>query len=148
MGAPATAFSTMASTSLEQQRKIDEDLADRDRQASSLAAAGMVAESVRLAQPVGTAPATNFGLQPPPQLVTAPVTQIQASEVESINWNMMELGSPRLDDLDLDFAALFDPIHEIERMRTEGSGWPSSGAGTGPTTGGASSAPGHPASTS
>jgi hypothetical protein len=139
MGAPATAFSTMASSSLEQQRKVNEDLADRERQASALAAAGMVAESVRLAQPVGTAPATNFGLQPPPQLVMAPLAPIQASEVDSINWSMMELGSPRLDDLDMDFAALFDPIHEIERMHTEGSGWPSSGAGAGPTTDGAAS---------
>lgn len=125
----ATALGTMTSASLEEQRKIKEDLVDRERQASALAAAGMVAESVRLAQPIPTTSA-NVGLPHPGQLVTSTLAPIHATEVDSINWNMMDVGSPRLDDLDLDFAALFDPIHEIERMRSEGSGWPPT-AGTG-----------------
>lgn len=141
LSTPATVFGTMsaASVSLDQQRKMKEDLAEREHQASALAAAGMVAESVRLAQPPpGT---TNLGLHPPPQLATASLAPIQSTEVDNINWNIMDLGSPRLDDLDLDFASLFDPIHEIERMRTDGSGWPSGAAVAHPETSGASSTP-------
>jgi hypothetical protein len=142
LSTPATVFGTMsaASASLDQQRK---DLAEREHQASALAAAGMVAESVRLAQPPpGT---TNLGLHPPPQLVTASLAPIQSTEVDNINWNIMDLGSPRLDDLDLDFASLFDPIHEIERMRMDGSGWPSTAGAGQPGTSGASSTPmSHP----
>jgi hypothetical protein len=36
----------------------------------------------------------------------------------------MDLGQMHLDDMDMDFARLFDPAQEAENMQTEGSGWP------------------------
>lgn len=96
-------------------------VADQEQQASSLAAAGMVAESVRLAQP-------NAALQPPPQLATSGPAHPPASlkEIDSINWNMMDTGAHNLDDMDLDFAQLFDPVNELANMHAEGNGWPAS----------------------
>lgn len=103
-------------------------VADQEQQASSLAAAGMVAESVRLAQP-------NVALQPPPQLATsgpAP-TSTTLKEIDSINWNMMDTGAYHVDDMDLDFAQLFDPVNELANMHAESNGWPESApAETGP----------------
>lgn len=104
----------------EQQSRIQEDLADRECQASALAAAGMVADSVSF-----TRPATSVGqvLQAPPPLVgiapppghppPPPTTDNGGSEVamEGINWNMIDLG-PGVDDIDMDFAAMFDPEQE------------------------------------
>jgi hypothetical protein len=100
----------------EQQVRLQADLADREHQASSLAAAGMVAESVDY----NTRPATNVGqvLRAPPSLVGMPVpmgglssmvplsslsnaSNVQMAtqpssgnndsgvpQVESINWNL------------------------------------------------------------
>jgi hypothetical protein len=31
---------------------------------------------------------------------------------------------PGLEDMEMDFAMLFDPAHELESMQTLGSGWP------------------------
>ena len=44
--------------------------------------------------------------------------------MEGINWNMVDLGSAVVDDMDMDFATLFDPEHEQAHMQTVGSGWP------------------------
>lgn len=99
--------------------RLNEDMADRDQQASALAAAGMVAEKVGLAQ-------EHQGLQAPPALggsVPASTTAT-TSELDSINWNLMDIGAGHLDDMDLDFAALFDTEMEEANMRTAGSGWP------------------------
>lgn len=108
----------------DQMRRQQEDLADRDRQASALAAAGMVAESVRVvSQP------TTVGLHPPPQLATGGSAAASASghptnEIDSINWNMMDVsGAHHLDDMDLDFAQLFDPVNELANMHAEGGDW-------------------------
>ncbi|GKY94235.1 hypothetical protein MPSEU_000389300 [Mayamaea pseudoterrestris] len=117
----------------------DVDLDDRDSQARSLAAAGMVAERARLSQPAA--------LQPPPML--APYqnfhrTPTSNAVVESFNWNNADLngsadgtsggvvGSDNntqqaLDEMDLDFATLFDPAMELANMQLgELNGWPSS----------------------
>lgn len=104
---------------LEQQRRHREDLAAREKQASALAAAGMVAESVRLAQPPS-------GLLPPPPLAngSAPLTHSTTGEIDNIHWGIMDLNVGHLDDLDMDFASLFDPINEITNMHMAGSGWP------------------------
>ena len=129
----------------EQQVRLQADLADREHQASSLAAAGMVADSVDY----NARPATNVGqvLRAPPSLVGMPVpmggvssmvplsslsnpscvpTAAQPSggnndgsvpQVESINWNLdVDSAGPMLssgfDDIDMDFATLFDSTEE------------------------------------
>lgn len=120
-----------------QHARIQEDLADRERQAGALAAAGMVAESVNF-----TRASTVVGqiLQAPPPLVGMPPPGVHASSLgpplESINWNF-DLGSSALaggvDDMDVDFAALFDTEEEHSLMM-QGSMAPSPPPGaTGPT---------------
>ena len=157
----------------DQQARIQEDLNDRENQASSLAAAGMVAETVNYnnnhySQGSHTTPRTSHGLQPPPTLVgmslqhpgaslpsvsslpsmhtteatttathypntTAPhITNSSGSNsnsnshtidgppiVDNINWNLdapghtIGSGIPGLDDIDMDFATLFDSEEQI-----------------------------------
>ena len=133
---PATVHA-MANMTPEQRLLVQEDLADRERQASSLAAAGMVAESVSLTRPVsgllGGQPGQGgqnhqpLGLQAPPALgMGAPPTSNGNTEMEGINWNLLDLGT-NLDDLDMDFASLFDPANEAASvsMQTQGGGWSS-----------------------
>ena len=104
--------------------RLVQEMRDRDRQASALAAAGMVAESVGVAGK-GQQQKSAQGLQPPPLLAAggAPLTA-PSTELDSINWNLMDIGAMHLDDMDLDFAQLFDPASELANMQTEGSGWP------------------------
>jgi len=112
----------------EQQTRIKEDLADRERQASALAAAGMVADSVTLTRPSA---AIGQVLQAPPPLVGMPPPaapgHMNSSDpvghppMESINWNLdlgPALGSG-LDDMDMDFATLFDTEQEQNFMTTD-----------------------------
>lgn len=131
MAAAPTAFSTMAGLSHEPPRNQAE-LVDREHQASSLAAAGMVADSISLTR---SDPQRVHGVQhsqvleAPPQLAgQVPPPSTSTSELESINWNLADLGQMHMDDLDMDFARLFDPAQEVANMQTEGSGWPSTGA--------------------
>jgi len=131
----------------EHQARLQADLADREQQASALAAAGMVADSVDY----NTRPATTVGqvLRAPPALVGMPVpfrvlsstvpqssisdasnvpTAPQSSnnnadvggvpQVESINWNLdVDSAGPMLssglDDIDMDFATLFDSEEQV-----------------------------------
>jgi len=132
-GAPTVAPGVFGQTNGAHQTQ-GEDLADRDLQASALAAAGMVAESVRMSTSSPSQP--TIGLQPPPPLAMghAPPPPTSTAELDSINWNMMDIGTGagnHLDDIDMDFAAMFDPANELANMQMEGSGWPSSGAGGG-----------------
>ena len=105
----------------EQQKRIQDDLADRERQASSLAAAGMVAESVNLTRPavigqVLQAPPPLVGMAPPaPQPTTAGGPN--DIPMEGINWNLADLGASP-DDIDMDFAAMFEPEQEQSTMQT------------------------------
>jgi len=107
----------------EQQR----DLADRERQAQSLAAAGMVAETVGR----GSHPGALYG---PPQLASATGEPSAGNGfsgiMDSNNWGMPDIDAS-LEDIEMDFAKLFDPDHEMESMQTEGSGWPGTGDGNG-----------------
>jgi len=118
----------LANMTPEQQRAVQDDLADRDRQASALAAAGMVAERVTLSQPCRL---HNQGLQAPPLLGSLqPISEpepIGNTTIDGINWSLMDLG-PHLDDMEMDFANLFDPAHEVANMHTEG--WPGCGETT------------------
>jgi hypothetical protein len=131
--APPTGLSMLMGSSAPQSRSTSalsampglyrppEDLSERDRQASSLAAAGMVAESATVAGRLSQ------GLHPPPPLVSADAPQTPTTiELDSINWSMMDSGA-NADDMDLDFAQLFDPANELENMYSEGNGWPSQG---------------------
>jgi len=48
---------------------------------------------------------------------------------DSGNANAAAAGGVYLpDDLDMDFATLFDPTTEEQNMNTHGSGWPSAGS--------------------
>ena len=106
---------------------------ERERQASALAAAGMVADTV-------STPGGLTGMAAPPQLAapaSAPATA-SSGVVDNINWGGVDAGEVHLDDMDLDFATLFDPSIEEANMQTEGSGWPVSTGGGAPTTAGSS----------
>lgn len=127
----------------EQQVRLVTELADREEQASSLAAAGLVADGVDY----NAVPTNSVGqvLRAPPALVGMPVPGPAASvplsslsdaannqalsqppsnkeggvpQVESINWNLdvdsagQMLGSG-LDDIDMDFATLFDTEEQL-----------------------------------
>ena len=104
---------------------------ERERQASALAAAGMVAESVSLS-------GGRAGLSAPPQLASSAPGNNTIGEVDNINWGAMDMGGVQVDDMDLDFATLFDPSNEEANMQTEGSGWPVSTSGGARTTAGSS----------
>lgn len=132
----ASHSSAMAGMTPEQRQLVQEDLADRERQASSLAAAGMVADSVSHTRPVGASSLGGLGghgsnsqligLQAPPALGMAAPPPAGAQEMDGINWNLMDLGTTNLDDLDMDFATLFDPANEAASvsMQTQGiSSW-------------------------
>ena len=86
----------------EQHSRIQADLQERDLQASALAAAGMVA----------------VGLQAPPPLVGLPPpaspsnTQLVQGVDYSSSTNAAAVHDPLLDDMDLDFANMFDPESE------------------------------------
>jgi hypothetical protein len=132
-----TAFGTMTGNAKEETRSQD-DMFDRDSQASALAAAGMVAESIGFSRTTGpdrvhsSTSLASQGLEAPPQLAghAPPPVPSASSELDNINWNLMDLGQMHLDDMDMDFARLFDPAQEAENMQTEGSGWPSAATST------------------
>lgn len=123
-----------ASMTPEQKKLVQEDMADRERQASALAAAGRVAETVQHSNSALGHPLPNGsqmdvalahqGLNAPPLLGSIgppPNPEIATSApIEGVNWGS-EL-SP--DDMDMDFAKLFDPAHEQANMQAHGNGWP------------------------
>jgi hypothetical protein len=120
--APAAAFMSTGSAA-ESNRGFAQEMMDRERQASSLAAAGMVADSVSVA-----ARGHVLGLQAPPPLATGgAILTVPSAELDSINWNL-DPGIMYLDDMDLDFAQLFDTASEVASMQTDGSGWPTADA--------------------
>jgi hypothetical protein len=139
-------LSTLSPT---QQQQYRQDWLDRDSQASSLAAAGMVAESVvnqkqtnhnnndinhhhhdmepYLSLPTSYVTTTMpvLGLQPPPTIMapqpgmnnTGSESETRnVTELDSINWNLMDIGGMTIDDMELDFATLFDPSSEYSGM--------------------------------
>lgn len=120
-----------------QQQRYRQDWLERENQASSLAAAGMVAESVgsgteqhnmsSLTPNYVTTTIPVLGLQPPPTIFaqqptlpggmnhhdTTNTTTTNVTELDSINWNLMDIGGMHIDDMDMDFATLFDPANEL-----------------------------------
>eukprot|EP00934_Nitzschia_sp_Nitz4_P002585 Nitzschia sp. Nitz4//scaffold27_size158506//105163//112092//NITZ4_002612-RA/size158506-snap-gene-0.219-mRNA-1//-1//CDS//3329545524//2575//frame0 len=91
------------------------DTSERDRQASSLAAAGMVAsDPSKFNKPsmgqVLQAPPPLVGMTPPTLAPSPGMPSSGEVEMDGINWN--ELGGTGDDDMDMDFAAMFDPEQE------------------------------------
>ena len=147
---------------------MQQDMLDRERQASALAAAGLIAESVSRPRSssgdlrvtggaISPGPPSPGGMRPPPMLGHPPASPgpqqpamagaAAASEQAplggdahdngggGVDYGVMDIGgglsAVTIDDMDLDFAKLFDPENELAGMQTEGSGWPSAD-GTGP----------------
>ena len=111
-------------------QKYQQDLIERDRQASALAAAGKVAETINLTRSSGghVIQQVYQGAQPQqgqdPQGTVSSVVDGNngvASELDNINWSLMDLGGPTLDDMDLDFATLFDPANELSHFQPNGN---------------------------
>ena len=131
----------------EQRSMMQQDAQDRERQARALAAAGMAAE--RMSQ--SSQPSTSQGLMPPPSLghpssssisslaAAAPANHISdpanynthTAQMEDplLTWNLdggqdPDGRGPTLEEMEMDFAKLFDPAMEWQHMHQEGSGWP------------------------
>ena len=116
----------------EQRAQMQKDAQDRDRQARALAAAGMAAEQMK-----------GSGLHPPPTLGSTSYQQQHSSmaahhvpidthsglrQDEWINLDQQHHDNNGLtmEEMDVDFAKLFDPNEEVANMHTHGSGWPMS----------------------
>lgn len=142
--------SSGGSTSYTEQQRllIQQDNLDRDRQARALAAAGMVAEKI------GTADTHVTALRPPPALGNpvssngnlrshfGSATNLSNSQTlpndPYMSWSNLDTNPGgggglldehgetvlTLEEMEMDFAHLFDPTVEWENMQTEGSGWP------------------------
>ena len=116
----------------EQRTLMQQDAQDRERQARALAAAGMAAEQA--------------GLRPPPTLGN-PADGGAATMLPGVNhvttstspgpmsWSNLDntnaqggvgdgSGNLTLEEMETDFANLFDPNSEWESMHREDSGWP------------------------
>jgi hypothetical protein len=89
----------------QQQQMMQQDALDRERQASALAAAGNVAASASAGS-----------------LSTMGMSMPQAAPVD--NEFMLDPNLSNMEDLDMDFAKLFD--NELQGMESDGSGWPKS----------------------
>lgn len=81
----------------EQQAKIMQDRAEQDRQASALAAAGMAVDTVGLCDPS------------------------DIDQLDAMNFNL-EFANMHVDDLDLDFATLFDTANEELHLQNHTQG--------------------------
>jgi len=100
----------MATLSPAQQQRYQQDLLEREHQASSLAAAGLVAEKVSLtgATEPSSVPCHHNHYEAP-----AAEAGMAENGNSNNNWNLMDnLGAMQLDDMDMDFATLFDPVNE------------------------------------
>lgn len=130
----------------EQRKLMQQDAQDRERQARALAAAGMAAEEFGgtvTQQDVATNSSSSIGLHPPPTLgnptsgIVAAHPGGTAATEPGMPWSNLEMhsgggtgaeGEPlTLEEMEMDFANMFDPNVEWENMQTEGSGWPQLG---------------------
>ena len=140
-----------------------QDVMDRDSQASALAAAGMIADKLQRSNGVGVSGGAPTTLSHPYSHFQAELLQQQQQQQQDSNMGVelqadidemksfmtnyngnshhqqqqqqsdrelmdscadeyLDLGLG--DEMDLDFAKLFDPQNELHNMETEGSGWP------------------------
>jgi hypothetical protein len=118
---------------------MQQDAQDRERQARALAAAGMAAERMSQNNPSHY---PSRGLAPPPSLGHPSSNNLtNANHISDNNesghhddpllaWNNLENErGPTLEEMEMDFAKLFDPAMEWQNMQTEGSGWPTLSGG-------------------
>lgn len=135
----------------ESRLRYQQDVLERDRQASSLAAAGKVAESIGNSKMYQSGDSMSFhypngeGYQQslvsgtsgsyndtptsvatnPTMLTQTTVTGTTTADLDAINWNLMDLGGANFDDMDMDFASLFDPANELSHMQAHAiNGYP------------------------
>jgi hypothetical protein len=103
--------------SVEQQRLMQQDMIDRERQASSLASAGLFAERVDSCQAT-----------PEIGSMVAPLDPgIDFLNLDGLSNLDGGLSTAAIEQMETDFSRLFDPENEIQNMETEGSGWPGTG---------------------
>lgn len=116
------------SMTTEQRRLMEQDMMDRERQASSLAAAGMVVEQVT-ANNIQSNGGIGFGVGSMGDGISSN-NNMNAQKLE-LNVSDYDIGmgdplSPSaMEEMETDFSRMFDPSYEIQNMETEGSGWPS-----------------------
>ena len=141
---------TTSTYTAEQRSMMQQDAQDRERQARALAAAGMAAERMsQTKQNIHYHPPTGSqGLLPPPSLghptsSTNNMANIASNHISDhinintdapiddplMSWNNLDGHDadgrgPTLEEMEMDFAKLFDPAMEWQNMQTEGSGWP------------------------
>ena len=112
-GVQHTLHHTLHHYTPEQRKLMQQDAADRDRQARALAAAGMAASKV------------GGGLKPPPTLGNPANRQNNNGNDPCMQFGSDDQDEPlTLEEMEMDFAKLFDPNVEWANMQTEGSGWP------------------------
>lgn len=94
-----------------------------------------------LGNPTSAAHPSTYGVAASSNHIAAPVTQASSNDNPnqsavdsndpndpSMTWNNLDIDgqNPTLQEMEMDFAKLFDPELEWESMQTEGSGWPMS----------------------
>lgn len=116
MGQQPMAHKVLRVLSPDQHQRMKLDLRDQDRQAKALADAGMVAESVNMSR--GSSQ----------QNITGGVAVKQETDVlhnpshQSVaDFGICDMGLP-LDDMELDFANMFDPSNEASALQHPTSG--------------------------
>lgn len=91
---------------------MEQDRLDRERQAKSLAAAGILADQVR-------------DLTPEPVAVANTAAHVGVADYDLGLGDGEELSPSAMEEMETDFSRMFDPHYELQNMETEGSGWPS-----------------------
>lgn len=95
----------------EQQQLMQQDIIDRERQASLLASAGLIAERVDSCQAT-------------PEICSSVVPLDHGIDFLNLDDGLTDAA---IDQMETDFSKLFDPENELQNMETEGSGWPGAG---------------------
>lgn len=96
----------------EQQQLMQQDIIDRERQASLLASAGLIAERVDSCQAT-------------PEICSSVVPIDHGIDFLNLDDGLTDAA---IDQMETDFSKLFDPENELQNMETEGSGWPGVGS--------------------
>ena len=105
------AIANPANVAQDRFQSSQDEIDERERQASALAAAGMVAENVGYSIHMSngpTSPPNGQGLHPPPRLgsLAPPPNPDPVSTMDGIHWGAMDVVIA-LDDMEMDFAKLF-----------------------------------------
>lgn len=108
---PQPVMSQNAFLNQEQHRLMQQDMIDRERQASSLASAGLIAERVDSCQPT-----PEIGSMMSPNL---------DHNIDFLNLDGGFVSESAMEEFETDFSRLFDAENEQYNMETDGNGWPS-----------------------